>query len=38
VSVDETKRLSDLLDARRRDLDSVMHEWEEVVQAIEANS
>jgi ATP-binding cassette subfamily F protein 3 len=38
VSVEETKRLSDLLDARRGDLDGVMVEWEEVVQTIEANS
>ena len=38
VSVDETKRLSDLLTARRGDLDAVMLEWEEVVQTIEANS
>jgi ATP-binding cassette subfamily F protein 3 len=37
VSADETKRLSDLLDARRSDLDSLMTEWEEVAQAIEAN-
>ncbi len=38
VSVEETKRLSDLLDARRGDLDAVMVEWEDVVQTIEANS
>ena len=38
VSVDETRRLSELLDARRGDLNAVMSEWEEVVEAIEANS
>jgi ATP-binding cassette subfamily F protein 3 len=38
VSVEETKRLRDLLDARRGDLDAVMVEWEDVVQTIEANS
>jgi len=38
VSVEETKRLNDLLNARRSDLDSLMAEWEEVAQLIEANS
>jgi len=38
VSVEETKRLSDLLAARRGDLDSILAEWEEVVESIEANS
>jgi ATP-binding cassette, subfamily F, member 3 len=38
VSVEETRRLSDLLDARRGDLNAVMAEWEEVVETIEANS
>jgi ATP-binding cassette, subfamily F, member 3 len=37
TSVDETKRLSGLLDARRTDLESLMTEWEEVGQSIEAN-
>jgi ATP-binding cassette, subfamily F, member 3 len=37
VSADETKRLSELLDARKSDLESLMSEWEEVAQAIEAN-
>jgi ATP-binding cassette subfamily F protein 3 len=38
VSVEETRRVTALLDARRADLESVMVEWEEVAQAIEANS
>jgi ATP-binding cassette subfamily F protein 3 len=37
VSVDETRRISGLLDARRADLEALMAEWEEVGQAIEAN-
>jgi ATP-binding cassette subfamily F protein 3 len=37
VSVDETKRVSALLDARRADLEALLSEWEEVAQAIEAN-
>ncbi|HUK88353.1 MAG TPA: ABC-F family ATP-binding cassette domain-containing protein, partial [Terriglobales bacterium] len=38
VSVEETRRLTDLLDARRAELASLMAEWEEVAHAIEANS
>ena len=38
VNVEETKRLSDLLDARRKDLAGLMREWEEVAQLIETNS
>jgi ATP-binding cassette, subfamily F, member 3 len=38
VSVEETQRLSDLLSARRSDLESLLREWEEVAQLIEANS
>jgi len=38
VSVEETQRVSGLLDARRRDLASLLAEWEEVAQMIEANS
>ncbi|HEY2015105.1 MAG TPA: ABC-F family ATP-binding cassette domain-containing protein [Bryobacteraceae bacterium] len=38
VSVEETQRVSSLLDARRADLESLLGEWEEVEQAIEANS
>jgi ATP-binding cassette subfamily F protein 3 len=38
VNVDETKRFSELLDARRKDLEGLMLEWEEVAQLIEANS
>ncbi|HLK65238.1 MAG TPA: ABC-F family ATP-binding cassette domain-containing protein [Bryobacteraceae bacterium] len=38
VSVNETKRISDLLEARRIDLKSLLGEWEEVAQLIEANS
>jgi len=37
VSADETRRLSGLLDARRSDLESLMLEWEQVAQAIEAS-
>jgi len=37
VSAEETKRISDLLDARRSDLTTLMGEWEEVAQLIEAN-
>ena len=37
VSIDETKRLSALLEARRADLAHLMHEWEEVAQSLEAN-
>jgi ATP-binding cassette subfamily F protein 3 len=38
VSVDETARVSGLLDRRRAELEALMGEWEEVVAAIEANS
>jgi len=38
VSVEETKRVSELLDARRSDLEALLLEWEEVAQSIEANS
>ena len=36
-SAEETVRLTELLNARRADLDNLMSEWEEVAQAIEAN-
>jgi ATP-binding cassette, subfamily F, member 3 len=38
VSAEETRRVSGLLDSRRADLDALMTEWEQVAQAIEANS
>ncbi len=38
VSVEETSRVSGLLDARRADLEALLGEWEEVSQSIEANS
>jgi ATP-binding cassette subfamily F protein 3 len=38
VNVEETQRVSDLLDARRADLEALLLEWEEVAQSIEANS
>ena len=38
VNVDETKRVTELLEARRADLEALMAEWEEVAQLIEANS
>jgi ATP-binding cassette, subfamily F, member 3 len=37
VSVDETRMNTELLAARRADLEALMHEWEEVAQAIEAS-
>jgi ATP-binding cassette subfamily F protein 3 len=37
VSVDETRRITGLLDARRADLNALLTEWEEVGQAIEAS-
>ena len=37
-SVEETQRVSSLLEARRADMDALMTEWEEVANAIEANS
>jgi ATP-binding cassette subfamily F protein 3 len=36
-SAEETLRLTELLDARRADLQNLMAEWEQVAQAIEAN-
>jgi len=38
VSVEETKRTSEMLDARRSDLNTLMAEWEEVSQLLEAQS
>jgi ATP-binding cassette subfamily F protein 3 len=38
VNVDETKRVTELLEARRADLEALMAEWEDVAQVIEANS
>ena len=38
VNVDETKRVTELLEARRADLEALMIEWEDVAQSIEANS
>jgi hypothetical protein len=38
VSVEETVRLNDLLSARRRALETLVAEWEEVVQSIESNA
>ncbi|MCU1233629.1 MAG: transporter related [Candidatus Solibacter sp.] len=38
VSVEETKRVNELLEARRSDLEALMNEWEDVAQLIEANS
>ncbi len=38
VSVDETRRLTELLDARKKDLENLLAEWEEVAQLIEANT
>jgi ATP-binding cassette subfamily F protein 3 len=38
VSVEETARVTALLDARRADLEALMNEWEEVAQSIEANT
>jgi len=38
VSVEETQRVSGLLDARRGDLVALLAEWEDVAQTIEANS
>jgi ATP-binding cassette subfamily F protein 3 len=37
VSIEETRRLSTLLEARRADLVALMSEWEEVAQSLEAN-
>jgi ATP-binding cassette subfamily F protein 3 len=38
VNVDETKRVTELLEARRADFEALMIEWEDVAQSIEANS
>jgi ATP-binding cassette subfamily F protein 3 len=38
VNVEETQRISGLLEARREQLKELMQEWEDVAQAIEANS
>ena len=38
VSVEETKRVSGLLDARKSELGKLLAEWEEVAEAIEGNS
>ncbi len=37
VNVEETKRISELLDARKADLEQLMAEWEEVATLIEEN-
>jgi len=36
-SAEETIRISELLAARRADLDALMSEWEQVAESIEAN-
>jgi len=38
VSVEETRLLTELLTTRRGDLDALMSEWEQVMEAIESNS
>ncbi|MGP8247501.1 MAG: ribosomal protection-like ABC-F family protein [Bryobacteraceae bacterium] len=38
VNAEETQRISGLLEARREQLEGLMQEWEDVAQAIEANS
>jgi ATP-binding cassette subfamily F protein 3 len=38
VSIEETRRVTELLNARRADLEALLGEWEEVAQSIEANS
>jgi ATP-binding cassette subfamily F protein 3 len=38
VSIEETARVTALLDARRADLEALMNEWEDVAQTIEANT
>jgi hypothetical protein len=37
VSVEETMRVTGLLNSRRTDLEGLMAEWEQVAQSIEAN-
>ena len=36
-SVEETRDLTELLNARRKDLEALLAEWETVAQTIEAN-
>ena len=38
VSVEETKRVSELLDTRKSELGKLLAEWEEVAETIEANT
>jgi ATP-binding cassette, subfamily F, member 3 len=38
VSMEETQRVNGLLEARRADLETLLTEWEEVANTIEANS
>ena len=38
VSVEETKRVSGLLDTRKSELGKLLAEWEEVAETIEANT
>ena len=38
VSMEETLRVTELLHARRADLEALLNEWEEVAQSIEANN
>jgi ATP-binding cassette subfamily F protein 3 len=38
VSAEETRRVSELLEARRQDLEGLLAEWEDVAQSVEANS
>jgi ATP-binding cassette subfamily F protein 3 len=38
VSIEETRCVTGLLNARRADLEALLEEWEEVAQSIEANS
>jgi ATP-binding cassette subfamily F protein 3 len=38
VSTEETRRVTELLHARRADLEALLGEWEEVAQSIETNS
>jgi len=38
VSAEETLRVSNLIEARRKDLEQLLAEWEEVAEAIEANT
>jgi len=37
-SAEETQQMMELLAARRTDLETLLNEWEEVAQTIEANS